>query len=74
MYLLLRVDFSQSSFNSPMLVNKVINKISRVFVLQSLLINSCFVEKLFQVRVNIFQIKTMIGIPSYMTDVLKVGR
>lgn len=74
MYLLLRVDFSQSSFNSPMLVNKVINKISRVFVLQRLLIDSCFVEKLFQVRVNVFQIKTMIGIPSYMTDVLKVGR
>ena len=73
MDLFLGVDLSQSSLNPTMLVNKVIDEISCVFVLQSFLINPSLVEKLFQVGVNIFQIKSMIGIPSDVADMLEVG-
>ena len=73
MDLFLRVDLSQGSLNPTMLVNKVIDEISCVFVLQSFLINPSLVKKLFQVGVNIFQIKSMIGIPSDVADMLEVG-
>ena len=73
MYFFLRVDFSQRSLNSTVLVNEIINEVSSVFILESSLINSCLLEESLQVWINIVKIKSMVGIPSYMTDVLEVG-
>ena len=69
----LRVDFSQRSLNSTVLVNEIINEVSSVFILESFLINSCLLEESLQIWINIVQIKSMVGIPSYVTDVLEVG-
>ena len=73
MYFFLRVDFSQRSLNSTVLVNEIINEVSSVFILESSLINSCLLEESLQVWINIVKIKSMVGIPSYVTDVLEVG-
>ena len=69
----LRVDFSQRSLHSSVLVNEIINEVSSVFILESSLINSCLLEESLQVWINIVKIKSMVGIPSYVTDVLEVG-
>ena len=69
----LRVDFPQRSLHSSVLVNEIINEVSSVFILESSLINSCLLEESLQVWINIVKIKSMVGIPSYVTDVLEVG-
>ena len=69
----LRVDFPQRSLHSTVLVNEIINEVSSVFILESFLINSCLLEESLQVWINIVKIKSMVGIPSYVTDVLEVG-
>ena len=69
----LRVDFPQRSLHSTVLVNEIINEVSSVFILESFLINSCLLEESLQIWINIVQIKSMVGIPSYVTDVLEVG-
>ena len=69
----LRVDFPQRSLHSTVLVNEIINEVSSVFILESSLINSCLLEESLQVWINIVKIKSMVGVPSYVTDVLEVG-
>jgi len=56
-----------------MLVNKVIDEIPGVLVLQGLLVDPSFVEKLLKIWVNILQVKAMVGIPPHMADVLEIG-
>ena len=69
----LRVDFPQRSLHSTVLVNEIINEVSSVFILESFLINSCLLEESLQVWINIVKIKSMVGVPSYVTDMLEVG-
>ena len=57
-----------------MLFDKVVDEISRFFVLQFSLADTGSREKLFQFWIDVFQIESSIRIPSYMTDMLKVCR
>ena len=73
MDLFLRIDLSQGSLHSSMLVNEVINEVSSVFVLQSLLIHPSLVKESLQIWINIVEIEPVIGIPPDMTDVLEIS-
>jgi len=55
-----------------MFVDEVINEVPGVFVLKRLLVDTCFLEELLQIWVDILQVKTMIGIPANVTDVLEI--
>ena len=57
-----------------MFVDEVINEISGVFVLQRFLVDTCLLEELLEIWVDILQVKTMIGVPANVTDVLEIGR
>ena len=56
-----------------MLVNEVVDEVPGVLVLQGSLVHSSLVEKLLQIGINIFQVKSVVGVPADMTDVLEVG-
>ena len=55
-----------------MFVDEVINEVPGVFVLKRLLVDTCFLEELLQIWVDILEVKTMIGIPANVTDVLEI--
>ena len=57
-----------------MLVDEIINEIPGIFVLKCFLVDTCLLEELFQIWVDILQIKAMIGVPANVTDVLEIGR
>ena len=57
-----------------MFVDEVINEITRVFVLKRFLIDTCLLEELLEIWVDILQVKAMIGVPANVTDVLEIGR
>merc|ERR1719209_1427151 len=57
-----------------MLVDEIINEIPGIFVLKRFLVDTCLLEELFQIWVDILQIKAMIGVPANVTDVLEIGR
>ena len=57
-----------------MFVDEVINEISGVFVLQRFLVDTCLLEELLEIWVDILQVKTMIGVPANVTDVLEICR
>ena len=56
-----------------MLVDEVVDEVPSVLVLQGSLVYSSLVEKLLQIGINIFQVKSVVGVPANMTDVLEVG-
>jgi len=57
-----------------MFVDEVVNEITGVFVLKCFLIDTCLLEKLLEIRVDVLQVKAVIGVPANVTDVLEVGR
>ena len=57
-----------------MFVDEVINEITGVFVLKGFLIDTRLLEELLEIRVDVLQVKAMIGVPANVTDVLEVGR
>ena len=56
-----------------MFVDEIINEVAGVLVLERFLINACLLEELLEVRVDVLQVKAMIWVPAYVTDVLEVG-
>lgn len=56
-----------------MFVDEVINEVAGVLVLERFLIHACLLEELLEVRVDVLQVKAMIWVPAYVTDVLEVG-
>ena len=56
-----------------MFVDEIIDEVAGVLVLERFLINACLLEELLEVRVDVLQVKAMIGVPAYVTDVLEVG-
>ena len=57
-----------------MFVDEIINEVAGVLVLERLLINACLLEELLEVGVDVLQVKAMVWVPAYVTDVLEVGR
>ena len=55
-----------------MFVNEVVNEVPGVFVLKRLLVDTCLVEELLQIWVDILEVKTMVGVPANVTDVLEI--
>ena len=55
-----------------MFVYEVIDEVPRILVLQGLFVDTSFVEKLFKIRIHIFQVKTVVRIPPNMADMLKI--
>jgi len=56
-----------------MFVDEIINEVAGVLVLERFLIHACLLEELLEVRVDVLQVKAMIGVPANVTDVLEVG-
>lgn len=56
-----------------MFVDEIINEVAGVLVLERFLIHACLLEELLEVRVDVLQVKAMIWVPAYVTDVLEVG-
>ena len=56
-----------------MFVNEVVDEVPRVLVLQRSLVHPGLVEKLLQIGINILQVKSVVGVPANMADVLEVG-
>ena len=69
----MRVDLPQSGLHPAVLVNEVVDEVPGVLVLQGSLVHSSLVEKLLQIRINIFQVKSVVRVPANMADVLEVG-
>lgn len=57
-----------------MFVDEIINEVAGVLVLERLLIDACLLEELLEVGVDVLQVKAMVWVPAYVTDVLEVGR
>jgi len=55
-----------------MFVNEVVNEVPGVFVLKRLLVDAGLVEELLQIWVDILKVKTMVGVPANVTDVLEI--
>ena len=56
-----------------MFVDEIIDEVAGVLVLERFLIHACLLEELLEVRVDVLQVKAMIGVPANVTDVLEVG-
>ena len=54
-------------------LNKLVNKISRVFVLQLSLTDSGPGEELLQFGVHVFEVEASVRVPADVADVLEVG-
>lgn len=57
-----------------MLVDEIVDEVARIFILQLSLRDARFGKELFQLGVDILQIKSLVGIPSHVADVLEVCR
>lgn len=66
--------FTQCSLHTTVLVYKIIDEVSRVLVLQRLLVHPRLLEEPLQVGVHILQIESPVRIPAHVADVLKVRR
>jgi len=64
----------ESSFQTSVLVDEVVDEIPGVLVLQFPLPDSGFGEKLFEFGVFHGNVESLVGIPSHVADVFEVGR
>lgn len=66
------VNFQHGSLNPTVLVNEVVDEVSRFLVLQFPLAHPCLGEELLEFGVDVFQVESPVRIPAHMTYMLEV--